>query len=255
LNWKVIAPNPGIGVSHMGTTGRVSSRNNPVIWKSILSVCIIFSWLVVGGCALVGTEAPPSSGGSTGSKAETVRIDASQRDRLQRVIIPLLKGMNNPLPPSKVKIGVINSADINAGNAGGGQFLITLGLLRKANDEELRGVLAHEIAHEDLGHVMKTQALGTGLQLGSILLDQIIPGAGSVAPVIADLGIMKPFSRGEEYQADSHGVEILNRAGYNGKQVMDDTLTWLLQTSGPSGGFFQTHPGTEDRIQRIKQMK
>jgi len=62
---------------------------------------------------------------------------------------------------------------------------------------------------------------------------------------------MRPFSRKEEYEADAHGVEILQRAGYDGKQVMGNTLTWLEQTSGPSGGFFATHPGTEDRIQRI----
>jgi Zn-dependent protease with chaperone function len=35
---------------------------------------------------------------------------------------------------------------------------------------------------------------------------------------------------------------------------MGNTLTWLLQTSGPSGGFFATHPGTEDRIQRIHNL-
>ena len=62
---------------------------------------------------------------------------------------------------------------------------------------------------------------------------------------------MKPFSRKEEYEADAHEVEIRNRAGYNGKQVMGNTLTWLLQSSGSSGGFFETHPGTDDRIQRI----
>jgi Zn-dependent protease with chaperone function len=35
---------------------------------------------------------------------------------------------------------------------------------------------------------------------------------------------------------------------------MGDTLTWLLKTAGPSGGFFATHPGTDDRIQRIHDL-
>ena len=52
--------------------------------------------------------------------------------------------------------------------------------------------------------------------------------------------------------ADAHGVDILRRAGYDGKQVMANTLSWLLQTSGPSGGFLATHPATEDRIQRVR---
>ena len=110
------------------------------------------------------------------------------------------------------------------------------------------------MAHADLGHVAKAKALGTGLNIGMFLLDQVLPGSGAVTPLVADFGVMRPFSRSEEYAADAHGVEILNRAGYKGKQVMADTLTWLLQTSGPSGGFLETHPGTQDRIQRVRNM-
>jgi predicted Zn-dependent protease len=167
---------------------------------------------------------------------------------------PLIQAMNKPMPLNEVKITLIDDQQINAGNAGGGKFIVTMGLLQKANDDQLRGVLAHEIAHADLGHVAKAQALGTGLNIGTIVLNQIIPGSGLITPIIADLGVMKPYSRTEEYQADAHGVEILNKAGFPGKQIMAGTLTWLLQTEGPSGGFFATHPGTQDRIQRVQSM-
>jgi Zn-dependent protease with chaperone function len=169
-------------------------------------------------------------------------------------MLPLIQNMNRPLPLEEVKVGVINSPDINAANAGGGEFYVTVGLLQKASDEVLRGVLAHEVAHADLGHVAKAQALGTGLQLGTILLDRIFPGSGTFTPIIADLGVMRPYSRQEEYAADTHGVEILKRAGFNGKQIMGNTLTWLVQSSGSGGGFFATHPGTEDRIKRIASL-
>jgi predicted Zn-dependent protease len=167
---------------------------------------------------------------------------------------PLIKNMDHPLPLNKVRVTLLEDPQINAANAGGGDFYITTGLLEKASDDQLRGVLAHEIAHADLGHVAKAQALGTGMNIGIIILDQIIPGSGYITPLVADLGVMRPFSRKEEYEADAHGVQILQRAGYNGKQVMGDTLTWLLQASGPSGGFFATHPGTDDRIQRIHDL-
>jgi Zn-dependent protease with chaperone function len=170
-------------------------------------------------------------------------------------MIPLIRNMDRQLQPSEVRIGVIDSPDINAANAGNGEFYITTGLLQRANDEQLRGVLAHEVAHEDLGHVGKTQALGTGLQIGTIILDQIIPGSGAVTPLIADLGVLRPYSRKEEYSADVHGAEILKRSGFNGKQVMAETLTWLIEsTGGGGGGFFSTHPGTEDRIERIRDL-
>src|SRR5439155_18434188 len=60
-------------------------------------------------------------------------------------------------------------------------------------------------------------------------------------------------SRKEEYEADRHGAEILQRAGYS-KDVMINTLTWLMQTEGASGGgFFATHPATGDRIEALKK--
>ncbi len=203
--------------------------------------------MLSAGCA-VTPGGVPSSGKE---KVATKPLDPAQAQRLQQVMIPLIQAMNKPLQLNQVKITLLDDPHVNAGNAGGGNFLVTTGLLQKANDDELRGVLAHEIAHADLGHVAKAQVLGTGLNIGTIILDQIIPGSGLITPLIADLGIMKPYSRGEEYQADAHGMEILNKAGYNGKQIMAGTLQWLLQTEGSSGGFFATHPGTQDRIQRI----
>jgi len=47
------------------------------------------------------------------------------------------------------------------------------------------------------------------------------------------------FTRKEEYEADAYGVDILQRAGYEGKQVMGKTLTWLLQTSARAEGLLQ----------------
>jgi Zn-dependent protease with chaperone function len=169
-------------------------------------------------------------------------------------MFPLIQHMNKPLPLNQVRVGIMDDPKINAANAGGGEFYVTTGLLELANDDQLRGVLAHEVAHADLGHVAQVQMLGAGLNIGMIILDKFFPGSGKITPVIADLGVMRPFSRKEEYEADAHGVDILRRSGYDGKQIMSRTLTWLLQTSGPSGGFFATHPGTEDRIQRVHNL-
>jgi predicted Zn-dependent protease len=220
-----------------------------------LAVAVSLMFLLVG-CA-TGTSQRTGPGEPTASRqpAPSARqIDARQAERLQREMPPLIKNMDHPLPLNKVRVTLLEDPQINAANAGGGDFYITTGLLEKASDDQLRGVLAHEIAHADLGHVAKAQALGTGMNIGIIILDQIIPGSGYITPLVADLGVMRPFSRKEEYEADAHGVQILQRAGYNGKKVMENTLTWLLQASGPSGGFFATHPGTDDRIKRIHDL-
>jgi predicted Zn-dependent protease len=112
-------------------------------------------------------------------------------------------------------------------------------------------VLAHELAHEDLNHVAKAQALGTGINIGAVILDQIIPGSGALTPIAGELA-MRGYSRKEEYAADAHGVDILERTGHT-KQEMIDTLNWLIQqTGGSKGGFLATHPGTSDRIQALQ---
>ena len=47
---------------------------------------------------------------------------------------PLLKNIDRPKSPKDVRIGIIDEADINAANAGGGEFYVTTGLFEKAND-------------------------------------------------------------------------------------------------------------------------
>jgi predicted Zn-dependent protease len=208
------------------------------------------------------TTAQRSSTGSTSPTSQTTRsstgaektvpVDAAQAVRLQRVMTPLLRVMDHPRQPSQVKIGVLDDTHINAASAGNGEFYVTRGLLEKANDSQLSGVLAHELAHDDLGHVAKAQRLGAGLSIGMVILDQIVPGAGALAPIAGQL-ILNKYTQGEEYQADAHGATLLQRAG-SSKQVMIDTLTWLTQIEGTSGGgFFATHPATGDRIQALQR--
>ena len=66
-----------------------------------------------------------------------------------------------------------------------------------------------------------------------------------------------PYSgnRKEEYRADAHGIDILRRAGFDGKTLMVNTLTWLQQTDASGGGFFATRPAIGDRIQAVQRMK
>lgn len=187
--------------------------------------------------------------------ANARQLDPRQAERFYRIMTPLLKNMNDPKTPRDVKIGIIDEPEINAANAGGGEFYVTTGLLEKASDEQLRGIMAHEIAHDDLGHVAKLQGLGAGLNLGVILLEQIIPGSSAVTPIAGSL-IARGYSRNEEYAADRHGVEILRRAGYS-KDVLINALNWITRTSGGGGGggFLSTHPATEDRIEQLEKMR
>jgi len=179
------------------------------------------------------------------------RVAPQQAERLYSVMVPLLRSMDNPLQASEVRVGIIDDDQINAANAGGGNFYLTTGLLEKASNEQLRGIMAHEIAHEDLGHVAELQLLGAGLSVGAYVLEQLLPGSGVVTPIAGTL-IARGYSRREEYEADRHAVAILRRAGYSA-QTLVAALTWVARESdGSGGGFLSTHPAIMDRIDEIK---
>lgn len=228
-------------------------------WKAIFASVIALNLV---GCSQLDVNASPSGTpqspqryGQAAGDAKLEPLSVAQTQRLKRIMEPLLQHMNRPIPPDNVKVTVMSDQHINAANAGGGDFYVTSGLLQKASDAELRGVLAHEIAHADLGHVNKMQSLGTGVSIGAALLGAIWPGSEQLAPFAGQL-LLSSYSRSEETAADMHGVEILRRTGYDGKSIMVNTLTWLVNTEGESGGgFFATHPATGDRIQQVRNMK
>jgi predicted Zn-dependent protease len=189
----------------------------------------------------------------TARQPSTRPLDPQQTARLQRLMTPLLRAMDHPRPLNQVKVAILDDPNINAASAGGGEFQITTGLLQKANDAQLTGVLAHELAHDDLGHVAKARTLGAGLGIGIVILDQIFPGSGALTPMAGSL-IANAYGRNEEYAADRHGVDILKRAGYPAA-TMINTLTWLTQIESTSGGgFFATHPATSDRIEALRKV-
>jgi len=199
------------------------------------------------GAVQVGPQAtvPP--------EADVRRVAPQQAEVLYDVMVPLLRNMKNPIPPGEVRIGIIDDPQINAANAGGGNFYVTAGLLEKASRNQLRGIMAHEIAHEDLGHVADMQVLGAGLNLGVYLLEQLLPGSSAVTPIAGTL-IARGYSRKEEYAADRHAVEILQRAGYS-PGVLIEALSWVdRQSGGGGGGFLSTHPDTDERIAELKRI-
>jgi Zn-dependent protease with chaperone function len=148
-----------------------------------------------------------------------------------------------------------SAVEANTRNAGNCEFYVTMGLLRRANDDQLRGVLAHEVAHQDLGHVAKAQVLGAGVGILAAGLQQLFPGAGALAPVAGEL-VVRSHSRAEEYAADRHAVVILQRTGHS-KDELVGALTWIRRVSGSGGGggFLSTHPALDDRIATIQKLR
>jgi predicted Zn-dependent protease len=149
---------------------------------------------------------------------------------------------------------VLDAAVVNAFAVPGGYVYMTRGILAHLNSEaELAGVMGHEIGHITARHsaeqYSKAMLANIGLAAGMILAPSL-QGLGSVAQLGVSALFLK-FSRDNEREADSLGVEYANRVGYDGGQMADffETLERLNPGSDRTGlpAWFSTHPNPEDR--------
>jgi predicted Zn-dependent protease len=211
---------------------------------------------LIAGCMAVSSDSAPPSRRSDSRYGGASRGELSrprETERLRRVIAPLVRAMDHPCQSNELRVGLVRQNEINAATTGHCQFYVTTALLQQASDDQLRGVMAHEIAHQDLGHVAKAQVLGAGINAGVALLEQLIPGSSALTPLAGTL-IARSYGRSEEYAADCHAIEILARAGYP-KVIMVDTLSWIRRAGGDhGGGFLSTHPALDDRIAALRRL-
>lgn len=153
---------------------------------------------------------------------------------------------------------VVDDATPNAFTIPGAKIYVHTGLLKfVSSDDELAGVLAHEIGHAYDRHPAK----GMSRQLGVEYLSQLVlpKNKGAVKQIAVNLaktGVLTRYGRDDEFEADELGFYILRKAGYR----TDGLRSFLyklqsLQSSGQSLSFMSTHPPTQDRVARLKAME
>lgn len=153
---------------------------------------------------------------------------------------------------------------INAFALPGGQVSITLGLLRRLeNEAALAGVLGHEVGHVIGRHSaeqMSKQQFASVLAgaAGVATSDPNDPRSGvrnaAIAAAAAQMITMK-FGRDDELESDALGVRFIKSAGYD-PAGMADLMTVLAQAGGArsQSEFFSTHPNPDNRLERIRQL-
>jgi beta-barrel assembly-enhancing protease len=161
---------------------------------------------------------------------------------------------------------LVKDTSVNAFAAPGGFIGVNAGLIALTHSEdELASVLAHEIAHVELRHTMqmieKSQTINTVSALSilaAILLSSKDPEAASAMIYGGAAGSSQAivnFTRGNEYEADRVGVELLNKSQYDPEAMADFML--LLQHKEQSGAianieFIRTHPISSNRVAEIR---
>lgn len=155
---------------------------------------------------------------------------------------------------------VVRHPSINAFAVPGGYIFIFSGLLARAKTEdELVGVLGHEIAHVHAHHVVRQQTAGqvwTAAGLLGVLLAAVNPVLGVGAMAAAQTAQLK-FSREFEQEADFLGVRIATEAGYD-PQSLAGFFGHLLSESrlNPTGvpPYMLSHPVTDDRVGSVESI-
>lgn len=112
---------------------------------------------------------------------------------------------------------VLDTEIVNAAALPGGHILIFRGLIDLADSPEMvAGVLAHEIAHNDLRHPIK----GLARQLGLNLAIEVLTGGSGLSGLVGTLAILKN-SRDFERDADARAIQILLAAGQDPSVLSD----------------------------------
>ncbi len=145
---------------------------------------------------------------------------------------------------------------VNAFALPGGQVFITEGLLAKLKTEDqLAGVLAHEIGHVIARHGaehLAKQRLTSGL----VVATAVGTGDNSSAQMAAMIGqvVNLKYGRGDELESDKLGVRFMHEAGYDPNALID-VMKILAESAGKGRmpEFFSSHPNPENRIENIKE--
>ncbi len=145
---------------------------------------------------------------------------------------------------------------INAFALPGGQIFITTALLAEFDrDDQIAGVLSHEIVHVLARHSAQ-QISKSSLTNGILGAVSVASGDASVTQTAAMVGqlINMSYGRGDELQSDSLGVCLMIAGGYD-PEGMIEVMEVLAAAGGGSSQpeFFSTHPNSENRIATIRE--
>lgn len=156
---------------------------------------------------------------------------------------------------------VVNSPEVNAFAVPGGFIYLNRGLIERAqNMSQVAGVLGHEIGHVTERHsiqqMQKAQGANIGLTLGCILAPSVCNNQAAGALInVGGSAVFARFSRNDEAEADTRGVEFVTRAGIDPRGIPGMFRVLMEERQRRPAGveaWFSTHPMEEDRIARTE---
>ena len=196
-------------------------------------------------------------------KAETpIAKDAKTNNYVKCVANRLLAVTPDNTRAQSWEIVVFDSDQVNAFALPGGKIGVYTGLLKVAeNQHQLAAVIGHEIAHVMAGHsnerLSSNQAVQATLGVADVALSAMNTRykaeLSSAFGLGAQVGIVLPFSRVHETEADVIGLDLMARAGFEPEQSVALWQNMAKQGSGGTPQILSSHPVPENRIKKLQK--
>ncbi|MFH1039351.1 MAG: M48 family metallopeptidase [PVC group bacterium] len=152
---------------------------------------------------------------------------------------------------------------VNAWCMPGGKIVVYTGILPVTRDDTgLAVVMGHEVAHALAGHGRERVSQLLLYQLGAIGLSQALREEPETTQALwlaayglgSQVGILLPYSRTQEYEADRIGLILTAKAGYDPRESIPFWERMMAKGESMPIEFLSTHPATENRLQEIRGM-
>lgn len=165
-----------------------------------------------------------------------------------------------PTAPQSWELSVFKDESPNAFALPGGKLGVHTGILEVAETPaQLATVLSHEIAHVVADHPNERVSTQYATQTGLQLLEALAGGGGEgqqlmgLLGVGAQVGVLLPFSRRQEREADLYGLDLMARAGFDPRASIEFWQNMQRLGDGTPPEFLSTHPSGETRIDELQE--
>jgi len=158
------------------------------------------------------------------------------------------------------EMAILETDEVNAFVMPGGKIVVLEGILKAAQDQnQLAAVIGHEIAHETANHTRSKLLQGRGAMVGVQVAAVLLGGGNYGATYTAQealsqgamYGLLLPYKRNQETEADVIGLKYMARAGFDPRAATELWKNMDEMAGKAPAEFLSTHPSSENRIDSL----
>jgi predicted Zn-dependent protease len=170
-------------------------------------------------------------------------------------------GLEAELANLKWEFALVKDTSVNAFCMPGGKVVFFEGILPMTKTEAgMAVVMGHEIAHAVAKHANERMSQQMAAQFGSGIADMLLSNKSAATRQTinvlyglgAQVGVILPYSRKHEYEADRLGLIFMAMAGYDPNEAVAFWERMSANSKGSNFEFMSTHPSDDKRIANMK---